>query len=47
MSYGVDGLRGALTGVSFFTPALDMGVLAAVAVFLLLLSGYLFSRIQL
>ena len=34
MSYGVDGLRGALTGIAFFNPALDMAVLAAVAVVL-------------
>jgi ABC-2 type transport system permease protein len=47
MSYGVDGLRGALTGVAFFNPALDVGVLAVVTVFLLFLGGYLFSRIQL
>jgi ABC-2 type transport system permease protein len=47
MSYGVDGLRGALTGISFFSPALDMSVLAVVAACLLLLGGYLFSRIQL
>jgi ABC-2 type transport system permease protein len=47
MSYGVDGLRGALTGVAFFNPALDVAVLAVVTVFLLFLGGYLFSRIQL
>jgi ABC-2 type transport system permease protein len=47
LSYGVDGLRGALTGVAFFNPALDIAVLAIVAAGLLLLGGYLFSRIQL
>jgi len=47
MSYGVDGLRGALTGIAFFNPAVDMAVLASVAACLLLLGGYLFSRIQL
>jgi ABC-2 type transport system permease protein len=47
MSYGVDGLRGALTGVAFFSPALDVTVLALVAGGLLFLGGYLFSRIQL
>src|ERR1700733_16337682 len=47
LSYGVDGLRGALTGVAFFNPALDITVLIAVAALLLFLGGYLFSRIQL
>jgi ABC-2 type transport system permease protein len=47
MSYGVDGLRGALTGSAFFNPGLDVTVLAVVTVFLLFLGGYLFSRIQL
>jgi ABC-2 type transport system permease protein len=47
MSYGVDGLRGALTGVAYFNPATDVAVLAGVATGLLLLGGYLFSRIQL
>jgi ABC-2 type transport system permease protein len=47
MSYGVDGLRGALTGMAYFSPATDVAVLTGVATGLLLLGGYLFSRIQL
>ncbi len=45
-SYGVDGLRGALTGASYFGFATDLGVLCAVAVVLLSLGAYLFSRIE-
>jgi ABC-2 type transport system permease protein len=47
MSYGVDGLRGALTGVAAFSVAADVTVLAAVAVALLVLGAYAFSRIEL
>jgi ABC-2 type transport system permease protein len=47
LSYGVDGLRGALTGAAHFSFALDAGVLAGVAVLFLALGGYSFSRIQL
>ncbi len=44
--YGVDGLRGALTGVYHFSLALDLGILIFVAFLLLALGGYLFSKIQ-
>ena len=47
LTYGVDGLRGALGGVAYFQPATDVAVLAAVTAGLLLLGGYLFSRIEL
>jgi ABC-2 type transport system permease protein len=47
MSYGVDGLRGALTGASTFSIAADMTVLVAGASFLLVLGAYAFSRIEL
>ena len=47
LSYGVDGLRGALGGLSYFEPATDIAVLAAVLTALLFLGGYLFSRIEL
>ena len=46
LSYGVDGVRAALTGVSAFGFATDAAVLAVVAVMLLALGGYLFSKIQ-
>ena len=41
------GLRGALTGVGYFSPVTDLAVLAAVAACLIALGAYLFSRIQL
>ena len=47
LSYGVDALRGTLGGVAYFHLATDFGVLAVVTVGLLLLGGYLFSRIEL
>jgi len=46
LSYGVDGLRGALSGVYAYNPRLDFIVLAAVATILLLVGSYLFSKIQ-
>jgi ABC-2 type transport system permease protein len=47
LSYGVDGLRGALGGTAYFATATDIAVLATVTAGLLLLGGYLFSRIEL
>jgi ABC-2 type transport system permease protein len=47
LSYGVDGLRDALNGVVHFGCATDFVVLSVVAVLLLALSSYLFSKIQL
>ncbi len=47
LSYGVDGLRDALNGVVYFGFATDFMVLSVVAVLLLALSSYLFSKIQL
>jgi len=47
LSYGVDGLRYSLIGVAHFGPATDLAVLSAVTGLLLILGGYLFSRIQL
>jgi len=47
LSYGVDGLRHALGGVTQFGLATDIAVLAVVAALMLALSSYLFSKIQL
>jgi len=47
LSYGVDGLRATLIGVTHFGLPLDFGVLAAVAVVFLGLGAYSFSKIQL
>jgi ABC-2 type transport system permease protein len=46
LSYGVDGLRAILIGVSQFGATVDAVVLAAVAAVLLVVGSYLFSRIQ-
>ena len=47
MSYSVDGLRGALVGVSHFGLPVDFLVLTAMMVYLLGIGGYLFSKIEL
>jgi len=47
LSYGVDGLRSALTGVSHFGVPTDLAVLTTLSVAMLLLGSYLFSKIQL
>jgi ABC-2 type transport system permease protein len=46
LTYGVDGLRGALIGSSHFGMATDLAVLAAVAVALLGLGAWRFSKIE-
>ncbi len=46
LTYGVDGLRGALISTWHFSPALDAGVLIAIACCLLALGAYLFSKIE-
>jgi ABC-2 type transport system permease protein len=45
LTYGVDGMRSALIGISHFGTALDIGVLLAVAAVLLSIGSYLFSKI--
>ncbi len=47
LSYGVDGLRGALSGTAYFGFALDLAVLSVVASAFLFIGAYLFSRIEL
>ncbi|HEV3275296.1 MAG TPA: ABC transporter permease [Terriglobia bacterium] len=46
LSYGIDGLRGTLIGRTHFGLLTDLGVLAAVAVVLLSIGSYLFSKIE-
>ncbi|HEX8947144.1 MAG TPA: ABC transporter permease [Candidatus Paceibacterota bacterium] len=46
LSYGVDALRGLLSGSAFFGLGLDVGVLAGVTVLFLAIGGYLFSTIE-
>ncbi len=47
LTYGIDGLRGALIGTSQFDALLNVSVLGGVAVLFLVLGGYMFSKIQL
>lgn len=47
LSYGVDGVRGVLTGVFHFGAGTDLAVLVALCVAFLTLGARLFSRIQL
>jgi ABC-2 type transport system permease protein len=47
LSYGIDGLRSSLTGVTHFGMTLDLIVLGIIAVLLVGIGTYMFSRIQL
>lgn len=47
LSYGVDGLRASLTGLTHFGVGTDLAVLTTLTAILLLTGSYLFSRIQL
>ena len=47
LSYGIDGLRGALSQVFLFGPTIDLLILGGVTAILLGVGSYLFSRIQL
>ncbi len=44
LRYGVDGLRGAILGISDLSLYVDFGVLAAFSVAMVLLGGYLFRK---
>lgn len=46
LSYGVDGLRGALVGMSHFGVPLDLSILTVMTIILLGIGSYLFSKIQ-
>lgn len=46
LSYGIDGLRGALIGLGRFSPVTDAAVLTVVAALFLVLGARAFSRIQ-
>ena len=47
LSYGVDGLRAALIGASYFGMLLDFTVLCSLCIALFSVGGWLFSRIEL
>ncbi len=46
LSYGIDGLRGALVNTVYFSINMDIVVLGIIIVLLNILGGYLFSKIQ-
>ena len=46
LTYGIDGLRGTLIGMTHFGVVSDIGVLAVVASVFMVLGAYSFSRIQ-
>lgn len=46
LAYGIDGLRGELTGQWYFTPASDLAVLVALTLLLLWAGARLFDRIE-
>lgn len=46
LSYGVDGLRGSLLGLSHFGLSVDLFALGALALIVLAIGSYLFSKIQ-
>lgn len=46
LAYGVDGIRGALVGGSHFGLLMDLGVLGVLAIVLLVIGSYMFSKIQ-
>ena len=46
LTYGVDGLRGTLLGVSQFGIGFDMGLLAVLAMFFVALGAWFFSKIE-
>jgi ABC-2 type transport system permease protein len=46
LTYGIDGLRGALIGTGHFSVGVDLAVLGGVAIAFLALGAHRFSRIQ-
>jgi len=46
LSYGVDGIRSALVGISYFGFAVDFAVLGVSTAFFLAIGSYLFSKMQ-
>jgi len=47
LAYGVDAIRGSLTGVHYFSYYADFAVLAICVVALVALGGYFFSKVEL
>jgi len=46
LTYGVDGIRGALTGVYFFSPLTNLIVITVLALITLAIGTYMFSKVE-
>jgi ABC-2 type transport system permease protein len=46
LTYGVDGLRGAFTGISHFGIGFDFTILSVLTIIILVIGAYLFSKIE-
>jgi ABC-2 type transport system permease protein len=46
LAYGVDGIRGSLTGAYYFSPTLDLAVLIIGSAIILRVGSYFFSKIE-
>lgn len=46
LTYGVDGIRGALTGVYLLSPFLDLAVMSCLALFFIFLGTYAFTKME-
>jgi ABC-2 type transport system permease protein len=46
LTYGVDGLRGLITGVSHLPVLIDLGILSAFCIFIISLARYLFNKTE-
>jgi ABC-2 type transport system permease protein len=46
LSYGVDAVRGSLTGLSHFGLTTDLAVLAIISAVMLAIGSYLFSKVE-
>ncbi len=46
LTYGIDGIRGALTGANHFPLVLDFSVMFVLTALLLILGSYLFSKVE-
>ena len=45
LTYGVDGLRGVLIGVSAFSPSFDLAVLLTYSIIMVMLGAYFFENV--
>ena len=46
LTYGVDGIRGALTGSYYLSPLIDLSVITILALIMLYIGTYMFSKVE-